>query len=580
VIHRVSANKPSFREIEFTCGLNVILAERTSDSGEKDTRNGLGKSTLIDIIDFCLGGSAKAGKKLIIPPLQDWVFSLEITLGGNRVVVSRAVEGHNRIVVEGPTDGWPFKPDFDSDLGHFYYSDSQWKGLLGNLLFEVPHGSAVRKHRPSFRSLISYFIRTKSGAYLNPFKYLPQQSGINSRINVSFLMELSWESNSIIQELEDVRLGLIALAAGKVPGNETVGELESKRVALRQRLEEFSSAIASFNVHPQYSDIQEEANRLTSRLHELANRNLATRRQLEKYRESLSAETASPVEDLRELYEECEAVFSEASRRTLEEAREFHSSVVANRRDFLSSEIDQLETVLFDNDQLIKELSEERARSLEVLVTHGALSEMTKLQERNTKISSDLAQVQAQIDELRNVTAKKRKNKIKRENALKLLERDHEDRRAKWEEAIRLFTDNSQHLYDVPGKLVIDVEENGYSFGVEIGRSGSEGIDKMKIFCFDLALLQLRLKKLSQIDFLIHDTLMYDAVDPRQRARALERAEDVTRAGNGQYICTINSDMVPFSDFSEEFEFQNFVRLTLNDASPAGSLLGVRFERS
>src|SRR5580693_5426941 len=58
---RVSSNQPSFREVEFKPGFNVILAERTKDATKKDSRNGLGKSTLIEIISFCLGSKGKRG---------------------------------------------------------------------------------------------------------------------------------------------------------------------------------------------------------------------------------------------------------------------------------------------------------------------------------------------------------------------------------------------------------------------------------------------------------------------------------------------------------------------------------------
>ena len=65
----------------------------------------------------------------------------------------------------------------------------------------------------------------------------------------------------------------------------------------------------------------------------------------------------------------------------------------------------------------------------------------------------------------------------------------------------------------------------------------------------------------------------------RQTALAFERAREITTALGGRYICTINSDMVPEADFTEGFEFQQFVRLRLSDASPSDSLLGIRFKR-
>lgn len=44
-----------------------------------------------------------------------------------------------------------------------------------------------------------------------------------------------------------------------------------------------------------------------------------------------------------------------------------------------------------------------------------------------------------------------------------------------------------------------------------------------------------------------------------------------------QYICTLNTDMVPTDDFSDGFDFKPLVRLRLTDTDPSGSLLGFRY---
>ena len=102
----------------------------------------------------------------------------------------------------------------------------------------------------------------------------------------------------------------------------------------------------------------------------------------------------------------------------------------------------------------------------------------------------------------------------------------------------------------------------------------------MKILCFDLALLQMQHMAGRGIDFVIHDTILYDSVDTRQRALAFERAHRVATETGGQYICTVNSDMIPGLDFTDGFDFQQHVRLTLSDSSPSESLFGMRFDRS
>jgi len=57
MIYSVKSDKSSFKKIDFQPGFNIILAERTKESTKKDSRNGLGKSTLIEIIHFCLGAN-------------------------------------------------------------------------------------------------------------------------------------------------------------------------------------------------------------------------------------------------------------------------------------------------------------------------------------------------------------------------------------------------------------------------------------------------------------------------------------------------------------------------------------------
>ncbi|WP_336389853.1 DUF2326 domain-containing protein [Scytonema hofmannii] len=44
-----------------------------------------------------------------------------------------------------------------------------------------------------------------------------------------------------------------------------------------------------------------------------------------------------------------------------------------------------------------------------------------------------------------------------------------------------------------------------------------------------------------------------------------------------QNICTFNSDMIPTSEFADDFDFNSFVRLRLTDDNDEGGLLSIRF---
>src|SRR5215217_9357381 len=101
MIHAVRCDQPSFKNVEFLPGLNVVLAERSAQASEKDSRNGLGKTTLIDIIHFCLGGKADRKNRVMAKPLKNWTFSLDVDLRGKRYTVSRNTGQPKRVIIDG-----------------------------------------------------------------------------------------------------------------------------------------------------------------------------------------------------------------------------------------------------------------------------------------------------------------------------------------------------------------------------------------------------------------------------------------------------------------------------------------------
>src|SRR5260221_13522123 len=58
MILAVSSSIKTFKTVRFRRGLNVLLSDMTDGSTEGHTRNSAGKSSLVEIVHFMLGGEA------------------------------------------------------------------------------------------------------------------------------------------------------------------------------------------------------------------------------------------------------------------------------------------------------------------------------------------------------------------------------------------------------------------------------------------------------------------------------------------------------------------------------------------
>ena len=583
MIRRITANQASFRSAEFTKGFNVVLADRTKEETRKNSRNGLGKSTLIEIIHFCLGANADKDLKAALPveKLPGWEFSLDLDVGPRQVTVTRGLENPTNILVSGAPTNWPIQPSVRK--GMEAYTAKDWNLLLGLFLFGLPYDANGESSRgPSFRSLISYFIRRRKGAYLKPFNPFARQPAMDEKINNAFLLGLAWEDASELESIEKRGKGINALKtaikAGVMQGfGGSLGELETRRVRLQGRVDKEHADLESFKVHPQYAEIQETANRLTGEIHDLVNANTVDREMLELYQQNLSQEQPPPGDSLDRIYQEAGIALPETALRRIEDVRRFHETIISNRHAFLADEVKRLKGAISDREAQVQKQTAERAALMEILKTHGALEEYTRLQQRHMETVNELNAVTSMIENHRDLESKTSEVKIAKERLHQKARRDLDERRTIRERAISLFNEYSQHLYSQPGNLVVDVGASGFKFEVEIERSRSGGVENMKIFCYDLMLARLWTEQSVSPGVLVHDSVIFDGVDERQRARALELAAQESEAHGFQYICALNSDMIPEKELSSDFDLSKFIRLRLTDEDVNGSLLGVRF---
>lgn len=576
MIHKIYASDDRFKPILFKKGLNVILAERSENSGDRDTRNGAGKTTLIHIIHFCFGADPY---KLNLPTeeIKDWVFFIELDLCGKRITASRCIDNPRTIFLNEEVDGLAIPISKDDETGELFYKNDDWKKLLGISLFGLREHKDL-KYAPSFRSLFPYFVRRSPDAYITPFKHFDAQKTYDKEMNNAYLLGLNWEHISDAQNIRDqenaIKILNSSIKAGFTP---TQGELEAERIRLENKISLECQALENFQVHPQYEELQNKANSLTETIHQLSNKILILRRKLASYEDSVKSEESPTEKNIEDIYREAGLCFGKSIKKTLIEAKLFHETIIKNRRKFLQTEIVEIKSQIESNENSLYQNSEERSSVMRILQTHGALKEFSLLQDQVTRERSLLDKTNIDLLNIKKISENKKDIKSRKLILETKLQRDYEERRNSWEQSVTLFNENSLALYKEPGNLIINLTEIGYTFDVQIPKSTSEGVGKMKIFCYDLMLVE-RFSQKKKIDFLVHDSTIYDGVDSRQRAHALLHASERAESGNFQYICMLNSDMIPHEDFEDGFDIQTYIRIKLGDQNPEESLLGFHFE--
>ena len=87
----LSSSRPSFKPVRFNrAGLSLIVGRHTAKQAKTvtSTYNGVGKSLMAYLIDFCLG--AKPNKQLE-QHLEGWAFSMEFEIDGQPHVAQRGI---------------------------------------------------------------------------------------------------------------------------------------------------------------------------------------------------------------------------------------------------------------------------------------------------------------------------------------------------------------------------------------------------------------------------------------------------------------------------------------------------------
>lgn len=567
---RLSSNMNSFHTIEFKEGLNFIVGKQANpnDKNKSNTFNGVGKSLIVYIIHFCLGSNKIDAFEKKIP---GWEFTLEFSNNGNNYKSLRNTSSQNEIYLN---DEKLTLPKFRSKF------------------LKEAFGLEEKINNLTFNTLFPRFIRRDRECYVNYDKFVKKEQEYSQLLNNSFLLGLEIE---LVTEKKRLRSKFnttkdLKTSIEKDPiirehfSNSDDTEIEI--LDLEDQILRLENEVAEFKISSNYHEIEKEADEKAYYLKELDNRRVLINNSIKSINKSLEIKPDLSDKKVIDLYNQSLVEVPEMVIKKIEEAVIFQTNLLKNRNKRLINE-------RLKNQQKLKSIEDEISNTglaldkvLSYLDTHGALDDYSSI---NKKLN-DMKVKLERLNEYQKIlkTYKKKLKDVQSDLTQENNEVDTylEESQELLEEIMTTFRDLSKAFYEKkPGGIKIKNNdgENTLRFDItaKIQDDSSDGVNEVKIFCFDMTLLLL--KQNHNFNFLFHDSRLFGNMDPRQRYTLFKTTAVKVAENSLQYIASINEDtLLSFKDLMSEKEYKELVEentiLTLTDESDKSKLLGVQID--
>ena len=511
----LTSPNPKFKDIKFKDGLNIIIGEKIT-SNKKESINGVGKTLSIKLISYMLGGQDTFISKILQE--TDTTLNLLVEIDNKKNLITR--DGKKILLNEEEKDL--------KELREFL--------TISNIPF-------------SFRDVFYRFCRQ---SYNSPTQQLEQEENFkNNKIN-AFLLKLDYELISQKEEYYNKQKALNEIIKHLKQLDKEVDK--EKILDLKSKIKKIEDDLKNYTFAEDFEELQSEVDNLTKEIKQIRNLIAVKNREI-KIREEIIKENSKKydinLKRIENIYKETQFFLPNEVKNHLEAVKEFHKTLKKNRIEEAKKDITILkkEIEILKKEMLKKD--KKRAKLLKLLEGKKALEEYFNLQKEKEFLQEELNSLLDKEQQIEKFKEEQAKLKIEIDKfKLQLIQKEKE-----LESQIEYLTNEFRKISSLfyekkPGVLDIKINDSmksKYLYKIEPKIQGDEssGIGMIKIFIYDMLIYKLNFNLL---EFVAHDNILFDSVDERQIATALNYAKN----NLSQYICSINDtkffNALEFSD--------------------------------
>ena len=538
----ISSPGKVIRDIEFHKGLNLIVDETLENT--TGTGNNVGKTTVLRLIDYCLGGDVDGIYRNPEDKHESYVLVKDFLTGNNVIVTLILVDD-----LDTPSKKVVIERDFKtgrSSLIRINGKDVTRKDFVAKL--ESAIFPEVKTETPSFRQIIAHNIRIDNLRLENTLKTLTM--GKNEEYEALYLFMFGCPNDSAARKTQLAQeLVTEKKYKRRMERNRSKNEYKAALSVIESDIEKLVERKDNLNINENLQQDIDNLNALRAQINKVTSRTslLSMRRELiNETVESFDKQNfGEDVVQLEMIYKQASA-YVPKMQRTFKELVDFHNTMLENKKAFVAQELPSIQEEIESLSVELERLKEKETVMAEKVLKsdtyeelEGIIVQLSELSRRKGEFESYISQI-----EMAEKAIKEKCEEMKKIDDGLFTEDFAQRLDAQRDKFNKIFSEVSHEIYNEQYIISYEVDtQKGkqlYKFHITDVANFSSGKKQGEISCFDIAYTVFADQEgIPCLHFILNDKK--ELVHGNQ----LNKFAEAVNKYNVQFVCSMLYDKLP-----------------------------------